>query len=45
MTCIADLLANRRIPGDQVNKRNEVVELDPEIHAEQTVEQVTILYE
>ncbi|XP_061176577.1 uncharacterized protein LOC133185410 isoform X1 [Saccostrea echinata] len=40
MSCIAELLANRRIPGDQVTKRTEPVELDSEIHAEPTVEQI-----
>nr|XP_022293337.1 uncharacterized protein LOC111103965 isoform X4 [Crassostrea virginica]XP_022293338.1 uncharacterized protein LOC111103965 isoform X4 [Crassostrea virginica] len=40
MSCIAELLSNRRIPGDQVTKRAETVELDSEIHAEPTVEQI-----
>lgn len=40
MSCIAELLANRRIPGDQMTKRLEPLELDSEIHAEPTVEQI-----
>jgi len=44
MDSLSELLANRRIPGEQLNKKYEVAQLDCEIHAEPTVEQVIPTY-
>ncbi|XP_033739702.1 LOW QUALITY PROTEIN: uncharacterized protein LOC117327001 [Pecten maximus] len=42
MNDLSSLLANRRIPGEQLSKKMEVHQLDCEIHAEPTVEQIQI---
>ena len=40
MNCLSELLATRRIPTDYLSRRTEAVEVDCEIRAEQSVEQV-----
>ncbi|XP_069102232.1 uncharacterized protein [Argopecten irradians] len=42
MNDLSSLLSNRRIPGEQLSKKMEVHQLDCEIHAEPTVEQIQI---
>ncbi|XP_021364593.1 uncharacterized protein LOC110457585 isoform X1 [Mizuhopecten yessoensis] len=42
MDDLSSLLGNRRIPGEQLSKKMEVHQLDCEIHAEPTVEQIQI---
>ncbi|KAL5010311.1 hypothetical protein ScPMuIL_012616 [Solemya velum] len=42
MDQLSELLANRRIPGEHLAKRLEAVQIDNEIHMEQTVEQIQV---
>lgn len=42
MENLSSLLSSRRIPGEQLSKKMEVNQLDCEIHAEPTVEQVCL---